>query len=92
MSDYNRIIVLENSDEEMDRVVKERAETSQRKDDKEDISRAKVHVFKENTRPMIDRLGDPNKAVKVHFVRYNMTLLCLPICPSWCIKSQRRVT
>jgi len=65
VSDYNRIIVLENSDEEMDRVVKERTETSQREDDKEDISRAKVHVFKENTRPMIDRLGDPNKAVKV---------------------------
>lgn len=65
MSDYNRIIVIESSDEEMDRVVKERAETSEREDDKEEISRTKVQVYNENTRPMVDSLGDSDKAVKV---------------------------
>lgn len=65
MSDYNRIIVIESSDEEMDRVVKERAETSEREDDKEEISRTKVQVYNESTRPMVDSLGDSDKAVKV---------------------------
>ena len=65
MSDYNRIIVIESSDGEMDRVVKERAETSEREDDKEEISRTKVQVYNENTRPMVDSLGDSDKAVKV---------------------------
>ena len=68
MSDYSRIIVIESSDEEMERVVKERAETSEREDDKEEISRFKIQVYNENTRPMIDSLGDSNKAVKVCFV------------------------
>ena len=68
MSDYSRIIVIESSDEEMERVVKERAETSEREDDKEEISRTKIQVYNENTRPMIDSLGDSNKAVKVCFV------------------------
>ena len=68
VSDYSRIIVIESSDEEMERVVKERAETSEREDDKEEISRTKIQVYNENTRPMIDSLGDSNKAVKVCFV------------------------
>ena len=57
--------MIESSDEEMDRVVKERAETSEREDDKEEISRTKVQVYNENTRPMVDSLGDSDKAVKV---------------------------
>ena len=65
VSDYNRIIVLESGDDEMERVIKERAETSEREDDKEEISRTKVQVYNENTRPMIDSLADPSKAVKV---------------------------
>ena len=66
VSDYNRIIVLESGDDEMERVIKERAETSKREDDKEEISRTKVQVYNENTRPMIDSLADPSKAVKVY--------------------------
>lgn len=68
VSDYNRIIVLEGGDDEMERVIKERAETSEREDDKEEISRTKVQVYNENTRPMIDSLADPSKAVKVYIV------------------------
>ena len=68
VSDYNRIIVLESGDDEMERVIKERAETSEREDDKEEISRTKVQVYDENTRPMIDSLADPSKAVKVYIV------------------------
>ena len=67
VSDYNRIIVLESGDDEMERVIKERAETSEREDDKEEISRTKVQVYNENTRPMIDSLADPSKAVKVYY-------------------------
>ncbi|KAJ7339397.1 hypothetical protein OS493_005792 [Desmophyllum pertusum] len=65
VSDYNRIIVIESNEEEMDRVVKERAETSEREDDTEEISRTKLEVYNENTRPMVDSLGDSNKTVKV---------------------------
>ena len=65
MSDYNRIIVIESTDEEMERVVKERAEISKREDDKLEISRTKIQIYYENTRPMIDSLGDDDKAVKV---------------------------
>lgn len=68
VSDYNRIIVLESGDDEMERVIKERAETSEREDDKEEISRTKVQVYNEITRPMIDSLADPSKAVKVYIV------------------------
>lgn len=67
VSDYHRIIVLESGDDEMERVIKERAETSEREDDKEEISRTKVQVYNENTRPMIDSLADPSKAVKVYY-------------------------
>ena len=67
VSDYNRIIVLESGDDEMERVIKERAETSDREDDKEEISKTKVQVYNENTRPMIDSLADPSKAVKVYY-------------------------
>lgn len=65
VSDYNRIIVIESNDEEMERVVKERAERSGREDDKEEISRTKVQVYNDTTKPMIDILGDSSKAVKV---------------------------
>ena len=49
----------------MERVVKERAEASEREDDTEEISKAKLEVYKENTRPIVDSLGDSNKALKV---------------------------
>ena len=64
MSDYNRVIVIESNDEEIDRVLKERAQTSEREDDTEEISKTKVEVYNENTRSM-NSLGDSNKAVKV---------------------------
>ena len=51
----------------MERVVKERAERSGREDDKEEISRTKVQVYNDTTKPMIDSLGDSSKAVKVCF-------------------------
>ena len=81
MSDYSRIIVLESGDDEMERVIKERAETSEREDDKEEISRTKLQGYNENTRPMIDSLADPSKAVKVYYcqdnkiARYSMRML-----------------
>lgn len=65
MSDYNTIIVIESNDEEIERVLKERAETSKREDDTEDLSKAKVEVYNANTRSMIDSLADSNKTVKV---------------------------
>lgn len=65
VSDYNRIIVIESSDEEIERVLKERAETSEREDDTEDLSKTKVEVYNANTRSMIDSLADSNKTVKV---------------------------
>ena len=68
MSDYQRIIVIESSDEEMERVLKERTKTSERGDDKEEISRTKLQVYNENTRPIIEGLGDSNKAFKVYLV------------------------
>lgn len=64
VSDYNRVIVIESNDEEIDRVLKERAQTSEREDDTEEISKTKVEVYNENTRSM-NSLGDSNKAVKV---------------------------
>lgn len=65
VSDYNTIIVIESNDEEIERVLKERAETSKREDDTEDLSKAKVEVYNANTRSMIDSLADSNKTVKV---------------------------
>jgi len=65
VSDYNRIIVIESNDEEIERVLKERAETSEREDDTEDLSKTKVEVYNANTRSMIDSLADSNKTVKV---------------------------
>ena len=65
MSDYNRIIVIESKDEEIDRVLKERAETSARDDDTEELSKTKVEVYNANTRSMIDSLAHSNKTVKV---------------------------
>ena len=65
MSDYNRIIVIENNEEEIERVLKERAETSEREDDTEDLSKTKVEVYNANTRSMIDSLADSNKTVTV---------------------------
>lgn len=65
VSDYQRIIVIESSDEEMERVLKERTKTSEREDDKEEISRTKLQVYNENTPPIIEGLGDSNKAFKV---------------------------
>ena len=65
MSDYNRVILIENNDEEIDRVLKERAETSEREDDTEELSKTKIEVYNANTRSMIDSLADSNKIVKV---------------------------
>ena len=65
VSDYNRIIFIEGEDAEVERVVKERAEASEREDDTEEISKAKLEVYKENTRPIVDSLVDSNKALKV---------------------------
>ena len=65
MSDYNRIIVIESNDEEVYRVLKERAETSEREDDTEELSKTKVEVYNANTRSMIDNLADSNKTVRV---------------------------
>ena len=65
VSDYNRIIVIENNEEEIERVLKERAETSEREDDTEDLSKTKVEVYNANTRSMIDSLAASNKTVKV---------------------------
>ena len=65
MSDYNRIIVIESNEEEIERVLKERAETSEREDDTEDLSKTKVEVYNANTRSMIDSLADSNKTVTV---------------------------
>lgn len=65
MSDYNRIIVIESNEEEIERVLKERAETSEREDDTEDLSKTKVEVYNANTRSMIDSLAASNKTVKV---------------------------
>ena len=72
VSEYNRIVVIESTNEDMERMVKERAETLKREDDKEEISRAKIMVYNETTGPMIDSLGDADKAVKVKIcVLYN---------------------
>ena len=65
MSDYNRIILIEINDEEIDRVLKERAETSEREDDTEELLKTKIEVYNANTRSMIDNLADSNKIVKV---------------------------
>ena len=65
VSDYNRIIMIESNEEEIERVLKERAETSEREDDTEDLSKTKVEVYNANTRSMIDSLADSNKTVKV---------------------------
>ena len=65
MSDYNRIILIESNDEEIDRVLKERAETSEREDDTEELLKTKIEVYNANTRSMIDNLADSNKIVKV---------------------------
>lgn len=65
VSDYNRIIVIESNEGEIERVLKERAETSEREDDTEDLSKTKVEVYNANTRSMIDSLADSNKTVKV---------------------------
>ena len=65
MSDYNRIILIESNDEEIDRVLKERAETSEREDDTEELLKTKIEVYNANTRSMIDSLADSNKIVKV---------------------------
>lgn len=65
MSDYNRVIVIESNDEEIDRVLKERTETSEREDDTEELSKTKVEVYNANTRSMIDNLADSNKTVRV---------------------------
>lgn len=65
VSEYNRIVVIESTNEDMERMVKERAEILKREDDKEEISRAKIKVYNETTGPMIDSLGDADKAVKV---------------------------
>ncbi len=64
VSDYNRIIAIESNDEETDRVLKERAGTSEREDDSEEISKTKLEVYNENTRSM-NSLEDSNKTVKV---------------------------
>ena len=63
--DYNRVIVIESNDEEVGRVLKERAETSEREDDTEELSKTKVEVYNANTRSMIDNLADSNKTVRV---------------------------
>ena len=65
MSDYNRIILIESNDEEIDRVLKKRAETSEREDDTEELLKTKIEVYNANTRSMIDNLADSNKIVKV---------------------------
>ena len=65
VSDYNRIIVIESNEGEIERVLKERAETSEREDDTEDLSKTKVEVYNANTRSMIDSLAASNKTVKV---------------------------
>ena len=65
MSDYNRIILIESNDEEIDRVLKKRAETSEREDDTEELLKTKIEVYNANTRSMIDNLADSNKLVKV---------------------------
>ena len=64
MSDYNRVIVIESNDEEIDRVLKERAETSEREDDTEEIAKRKLEIYNENTRAM-NSLEDSDKVVKV---------------------------
>ena len=48
----------------MERVVKERAQTSEREDDAEEIAKTKLEVYNENTRSM-NILEDSDKAVKV---------------------------
>ena len=68
VSEYNKIIVIESDNEDLERVVKERAETLQREDDKEEITRRKIQIYNENTRPMNDSLGDSDKIVKVQSV------------------------
>ena len=56
--------MIESNDEEIDRVLKERAETSEREDDTEEIAKRKLEVYNENTRAM-NSLEDSDKVVKV---------------------------
>lgn len=65
VSEYNKIIVIQSNNEDLERVVKERAERLQREDDKEEITRRKIQIYNENTQPMNDSLGDSDKVVKV---------------------------
>lgn len=65
VSEYNKIIVIESNNEDLERVVKERAERLQREDDKEEITRRKIQIYIENTQPMNDSLGHSDKVVKV---------------------------
>ena len=57
--------MIESNDEEIERLLKERAETSEREDDTEELSKTKVEVYNANTRSMIDSLTDSNKTLKV---------------------------
>lgn len=65
VSDYNRVIFIEGEDAEIERVLKERGEASEREDDTEVISKTKLEVYNGNTRPISDSLGDSDKALKV---------------------------
>lgn len=65
MSDYNRVIFIEGEDAEIERVLEERGEASEREDDTEVISKTKLEVYNGNTRPISDSLGDSDKALKV---------------------------
>lgn len=65
VSDYNRVIFIEGEDAEIQRVLKERGEASEREDDTEVISKTKLEVYNGNTRPISDSLGDSDKALKV---------------------------
>lgn len=83
MCEYNKIVVIESNNEDLERVVKERAETLQtlqREDDKEEITRRKIQIYDENTRPMIDSLGDSDKAVKVQSALLRLLLLGYRVC------------
>ena len=57
--------MIESNDEEIGRLLKERAETSEREDDTEELSKTKVEVYNANTRSMFDSLTDSNKTLKV---------------------------
>ena len=49
----------------MEKRVKERAETSGREDDKEEILKTRIEVYRDNTTSLVDSLVQTDKAVKV---------------------------